>query len=168
MAGGSVRENNADVQAFVVEHDIKTALDVGPGYGTYHRMLGDLIPTMDAVEAWEKYIRRHRLRARYRMVHHCDIRDYTAGFDYDLIIFGDILEHLSRDDAMTVWARAAEQARYGLISVPTVHYPQGAIGGNPFEIHKQEDLTPDEIRRDYGPFVLDKVYEITSTFIRKF
>ena len=108
MAGSSVRENNADVQAFVVEHDIKTALDVGPGYGTYHRMLGDLIPTMDAVEAWEKYIRRHRLRARYRMVHHCDIRDYTAGFDYDLIIFGDILEHLSRDDAMTVWARAAE------------------------------------------------------------
>jgi hypothetical protein len=163
---GSVRENDADVRAFVTEHGIRTALDVGPGRGTYSRILSDLIPVMDAVEVWRPYIGRYQLYDKYRTVTLGDVRDHGK-FDYDLVIFGDVLEHMPREDALAVWTRAGGSARFTLMSVPIICYPQGALKGNPHEVHVQEHLTPDDVRRDYGPFVLDRAYEITGTFIRQ-
>jgi predicted TPR repeat methyltransferase len=164
---GSARENDADVRAFAAEHEITTVLDVGPGIGTYADLLDDLVPVIDAVEVWQPYIAEFDLPGKYRRVIHGDVRAH-AEFDYDLIVFGDVLEHMSRDDALTVWKTAGQAARYGLISVPIVHYPQDAWGGNPHEAHVQEDLIPDDIRADYGPFVFERLYEVTGTFIREF
>jgi hypothetical protein len=163
---GSVRENDTDLREFVLKHSIRTVLDVGPGRGTYSKVLRGLMLTIDAVEIWRPYIRRYDLPRQYRKVIHGDIRDEPIyGGEYDLVIFGDVLEHMTRLEALDCWQRARLAARYVMMSVPIIHYPQRASHGNPYEEHVQEHLTPDIIRDDYGPFVEDWTYEVTGTFI---
>lgn len=165
----SARENDADVIAFVKENKIKTVLDVGAGSGTYGRLLAPYVNTIEAVEIWQPYIERFNLRDIYDKVIERDVRELRQrnfGF-YDLVVFGDVLEHMSRDESLVLW-EAASVADYGLISVPIIHYPQGEEEGNPYEVHVQEHMEPDNIRRDYGPFVFEREYEVTGTFIKKF
>jgi hypothetical protein len=69
---------------------------------------------------------------------------------------------------MAMWQEASRIAHWGLISVPIIHYPQGAEYGNPYEVHVQDHLHPEDLRRDYGPFTYEVEYEITGTFIKKF
>lgn len=166
---GSVRENDEDVLNFVEQNKIERVLDIGAGKGTYGMMLGGWVDAIDAVEVWEPYVDEYELNEIYDSVNIVDVRTLNTNFyrGYDLVIFGDVLEHMSEEDSKAVWKNASS-AKYGLISVPIIHYPQGAEFGNHYEIHVQEHLHPEDIRRDYGPFVLDKVYEITGTFIRKF
>lgn len=164
----SIRENNNDVRAFVATHpEIQTALDVGPGEGTYHTLLGDLIPAMDAIEIWEKNIEEFKLRDRYRTVWHNDIRKWNDKLytgDFDLIIFGDVLEHMEVDEAVAVFNKALEHSKWVLVSVPIVHFPQDAIDGNKHEAHKIEDPLDDLLpvlpkpRYGWG-------YQYTGTFI---
>jgi hypothetical protein len=66
---------------------------------------------------------------------------------------------------MECWNRARQTAKYVMMSVPIIHYPQGPEKGNPHEVHVQEHLTPNMIRDDYGPFVADWCYKVTGTFI---
>ena len=168
---GSTRENNQDVHKFLQSHNIGKILDVGCGQGTYWTLALQSHKSfeIDAVEIWEPYIEQFNLREKYDRVFVDDIRGWSeedfAG--YDLVIFGDVLEHMSHTESVGVWHRA-HSAKYGLISVPVIHYPQGAYGGNPYEIHIQEHLTPEHIRETYGPFILDRVYEITGTFVKEF
>lgn len=165
----SARENDADVLQFVRDNDIKWVLDIGAGSGTYGHLLRSHVERIEAVEVWEPYIKNFNLENIYYRVSNVDVREISEEEfgNFDLVIFGDILEHLSREDSMQVWERASE-AKYGLISVPIVHYPQGAEFGNPYEVHVQEHMHPEDIRRDYGPFVFDKEYEVTGTFIKEF
>lgn len=164
---GSRRENDADVREFIATHNIKTVLDVGPGRGTYARVLDGLDLEMDCVEIWGRYLTRYQLDTKYRHAWVHDVRQW-ADFDYDLVIFGDVLEHMTRDQSLEVWRRCGLQARYGMISVPIVHYPQGESHGNPYEAHVQEHVHATDVRVDYGPFILDREYQVTGTFIRKF
>jgi predicted TPR repeat methyltransferase len=108
----SIRENNNDVRAFVATHDIQDALDVGPGEGTYHMLLGDLIPEIDGVEIWYKNIVDFSLKNRYRDVWNDDIRGFEYIMNYDLIIFGDVLEHMSVVEAITVFLEAKKHAKW--------------------------------------------------------
>src|SRR6185503_14037275 len=128
---------------------------------TYAHVLAGLALTMDAVEIWRPYIRRYDLHRLYRRVLHKDIREHNI-FAYDLVIFGDVLEHMTRLEALACWLKARQQARYVMMSVPIIHYPQGASHGNPYEEHVQDHLTPEMIRDDYGPFVADWCYETTG------
>jgi hypothetical protein len=165
---GSARENDKDLRNFIWHHpEILRVLDVGPGRGTYAKVLKGLGLTIDAVEIWTPYISRYGLEAKYNRVISEDIRLWQD-FDYDLVIFGDVLEHMSADDSLLVWKKASLQATYGMISVPIIHYPQGESHGNPHEVHIQDHLTPDQIRTDYGPFEVDLCYKVTGTFIRRF
>ncbi len=167
---GSIRENDADVVAFVQENNIKTVLDVGAGRGTYGTLLRPHVERIDAVEIWEPYVDQFGLKAIYDTVVIDDIRNFpiAAGRHWDLVVFGDVLEHMSADESQSVWTHASYVSRFGLISVPIVHWPQGAEFGNPHEIHVQEHLHPADIRRDYGPFVFDREYSVTGTFIKDF
>ena len=161
---GSIRENNTDLRQFVIDNQIRTVLDVGPGRGTYAHVLDGLGLSMDAVEIWRPYIRRYDLTRIYRRVLHKDIREHNV-FAYDLVLFGDVLEHMPHLDSTMVWDTAKRQARFVMMSVPIIHYPQEASHGNPYEKHVQEHLTPETVRAHYGPFVLDRVYAVTGTFI---
>jgi predicted TPR repeat methyltransferase len=166
---GSIRENDADVIKFVQENNIKRVLDVGTGRGTYSDLLREHVDFILGVEIWEPYIEEFNLHSKYDKLVNDDIRTWPSFFyeGYDLVIFGDVLEHMTSHESRVVWTKASS-AKFGLISVPIVHYPQGEQFGNPYEEHVQEHMHPEDIRKFYGPFVFDKEYEITGTFIRDF
>ena len=167
---GSARENDNFVLDFVQKNNIKTVLDIGCGKGTYYDLLSGEVTAIDGVEVWQPYIEEFNLRSKYRFLIEKDVRELkpldVSG--YDMVVFGDVLEHMSLEDARNVWEWASWVAQYGLISVPIIHYPQGAEFGNPYEVHVQDHLHPEDIRREFGPFETEALYEITGTFIKRF
>ena len=120
-----------------------TILDVGACDGNWRRLLPEY-PNMDAVEAFKPNL--GRLRG-YRNVFHADIREFPYK-RYDLIIFGDIIEHLTVAQAQAVLAYAVPRCRDMIVAVPFL-YRQGAIYDNPYEVHIQDDLTPELFAQRY-------------------
>ena len=116
-----------------------TCLDVGACDGKWCDLLGHYL-TMDAVEIWAPNIIEHGLKNKYRRVWECDAYDFR--YDrYDLIIFGDVIEHMEIATAQEVLKTAESRCRDMIVGVPYL-YPQDAIYGNPYEEHLQPDLTP--------------------------
>lgn len=66
-------------------------------------------------------------------------------------IFGDVLEHMTVEEAQKVIAYAKEHCNQMLIAVPFL-WEQGAIRGNPNEVHIQPDLTPELFNERYPGF----------------
>ena len=121
-------------------------LDVGAGEGTWHELLPEYV--MDAVEIWEPVA---AALEGYRNVIVKDIISYRYRRDYDLIIFGDVLEHMSVSDAQKVIEYAKGHAKDILIAVPWL-YEQGAVDGNRWQRHIQDDLTPELFAERYPGF----------------
>jgi hypothetical protein len=125
-------------------------LDVGPGAGFWGWELSRLgFVHVDAVEVWGPYVELFNLRKVYQEVFVADVRYFSLLGIYDLVIFGDVLEHLSRADAKEVLGRATADESYALVSVPWM-YPQGPHEGNPWEAHLQPDLTPEIARAEFS------------------
>ena len=121
-------------------------LDVGACDGKWRRLLPEY-PFMDAVEAFTPNA--ERLEG-YREVFNTDIRNFSFNW-YDLIIFGDVIEHLPVDVAQFVLEYARTRCSDMIVAVP-YQYPQGEIYGNPYEVHIQDDLTPDIFAERYPGF----------------
>jgi len=125
-------------------------LDIGPGVGTYAKLLKDLpIERITGIEIYEPYVHTYRLRTYYDEIIVADAReaDFPA---VDVVILGDVAEHMSEDDALRLWDKAraaAKQAVY--LSIPVVHYPQGEIEGNPHEVHIVDDWDHDRILKTF-------------------
>ena len=115
---------------------VSTVVDVGAGGGSAKDFFEPWFPgsRWTAIEAWPAYVPRFLLAQRYAAVLTCDVRK-TSLPPADLYIFGDVLEHMPAPDAIAVWERAREAARWLVISLPIVCYPQGAAEGNPHEAH---------------------------------
>lgn len=141
-------------------------LDVGAGWGKYRNLLPDY-ENMDACEIHQPYVQQERLIDRYRRVFCADVTNpYMAARlgRYDLVIFGDVLEHLEIVSAQ----RVIREVKAAAVVVP-FEYQQGVEEGNQYEIHLQPDLTEDvmaerypelrcmeiEVRRDGAPDDLD-------------
>lgn len=113
-------------------------VEAGPGAGMWSRALrSHHRGWWLGVEVWEPYVDRYALVPDlYDAVMVEDIRRAHLPVATDLIIAGDVLEHLPRGDAVALvesW-----KARPGvalLISTPIVEYHQGALEGNPHETH---------------------------------
>lgn len=127
-------------------------VDVGVGDGTYARLMRDLPDEIvtgggdtvrrvwrdrwTAVEAWQPYVAQFGLDRLYDEVITSDARHlpWTA-YRADLVIAGDVLEHMTRDDAKALLKRIRQGAANLIVSIPVLHLPQGAVGGNPYERH---------------------------------
>tara|TARA_R110001592_G_scaffold59740_2_gene181344 strand:+ start:2933 stop:3439 length:507 start_codon:yes stop_codon:yes gene_type:complete len=123
-------------------------LDVGPGAGTYWKALNDLGYNMDCIEIHKPYIKEFKLKEKYSNVFEGNIMDFDIS-NYDVIILGDILEHLSINDATHLINNISEQQKKCLVAVP-YEMEQGEYKGNVYETHLQADLTP-EIMLDRYP-----------------
>lgn len=172
----SLRDNDAVVASYVQNHGIKSVLDIGPGSGTYGRLLRPHVDTIIGIEAWEPYIKQFDLTNVYDAVIVGDVRTMPPVIThddeenlFDLIIFGDVLEHMSAAESVYLWKKwAPRSARRGIISVPTVLWPQGHVRGNPFEEHVQDLVGADEYEEVLGPFDAAFSYPQTATFFREF
>jgi len=127
-------------------------LDVGPGAGKYGKMLSNPKRFVDGVEIFEPYVEKFGLRKVYRKIFVKNICQFDCGEkEYDLAIFGDILEHLSIDDAKAVLAKFEKKMIPALVLVP-YSYEQEAINGNDHEEHLQPDLTEEIFHKRYPGF----------------
>lgn len=150
--------------------DHNTILDVGPGSGIYSELIhsrGMWFTLLDAVEAWSPYIDEFNLKSKYTNVFNQDIREFN-NFNYDIVIFGDVLEHMSKDDAIELWNKCSRQAKYALISIPIIHYPQGHSFNNPYEEHVKDDWTPKEVLETFFGIIKFELYDVVGIFFADF
>ena len=123
-----------------------TCLDVGACDGKWWSLLNGHM-TMDAVEIFAPNVMQHNLRNKYRSVYTGDIDGY-AYEHYDLILFGDVLEHMEVEKAQRVLAYAQGRCEDLIIGIP-FRYRQGILYGNMYERHIQDDLTEELFRIRY-------------------
>lgn len=96
-------------------------LDVGPGAGTWARMLARLDPAtaVYGVEVCEAYVVRFDLEALYDDVLVADARTADLGA-VDVVILGDVLDRMPVADAAVLWTRARAAARTAVLASLTV------------------------------------------------
>ena len=133
-----------------------TCLDVGACDGKWGLLLNDYL-IMDGVEIYKPNIEKHMLWNIYRKVFDCDIKDLTYS-QYDLIIFGDVLEHMSVEDAQKVLDYAWPRCRDLIVAVP-YQWVNRSHYGNPWEVHIQDDLTPENVLERYPKLKPLFIYE---------
>lgn len=114
-------------------------LDAGAGCGTYGKLLSPSFDTIDACEIFEPYIDEFNLKGIYRNVFNENILNFNYK-DYDYIIFGDIIEHLSVEDAQKILTDISREHIHCMVAIPYT-MEQGEVGGNVYETHLQPDLT---------------------------
>lgn len=121
-------------------------LDIGPGVGTYAKLLrGPAVDRVTGIEVHAPYVETYRLREYYDEIVVADAR--RASFpDCDVVILGDVAEHMTEPEALAVWDKAAHAARRAVfLSIPVVPYPQGEIEGNHHETHVVDDWDHDKV-----------------------
>lgn len=112
-----------------------SCLDVGACDGIWQKMIGEHF-IMDAVEV---YTPNAKGLTGYRTVYNLKIQDLKYEW-YDLIIFGDVIEHMEVEEAQEVLRYANSRCKDMVIAVPYL-YEQFEIYGNPYEKHLQPELT---------------------------
>jgi hypothetical protein len=115
-------------------------LDVGPGVGTYAKLLaGPEVSRITGIEIYAPYVETYRLRQYYDDIIIGDVREVEMP-PADVVILGDVAEHMTEAEAIDLWSRSATAARKAVyLSIPIVHYPQGEIEGNEHEHHVVDD-----------------------------
>lgn len=165
--GGSYSYYKDDVAKYLKKNfkEDATILDVGAGCGTYYEYLHDYFKNIDAVEVFRPNIEIYDLKNKYRNVFFCDIRELEYNY-YDIIIFGDILEHLEINEAQKVLNYALERCKEVIVAVPYM-YEQGPIKDNIYEIHKQPDLTKKNMLERYPQLKLLYGCDAYGYYIKK-
>lgn len=90
---------------------------------------------MTAIEIYEPYVNMFGLPLWYDTIIIADART-SEWPQVDLVILGDVLEHMEHDEALALWQKALEHADKAVIlSLPIVESIQGAWEGNEHETH---------------------------------
>lgn len=168
--GFSDPTNKPWTQQKIAELNPKTVLDVGAGQGVYLNLIRDSLGEdvkISAVEVWPPYIEQFNLRNRYDNLFDIDVRDMES-FDYDLVILGDVLEHMPEPDAIKLWDRISKEAKYAIISIPIIHYHQDAINGNPYEVHVDEDWNTERVLKSFHSIIEHIEFPVTGVFVARF
>ena len=131
---------DSSVRSILAGIDPATALDVGVGAGKYGGMLRKLHSNirLKGIEPHLPYHKKYavRYRAYDQGVATFDARTYLTQNEreFDLIVFGDVLEHMTWSEAIDVVHMAAYQSRWMLLVWPE-RRPQSG-GGVELERHR--------------------------------
>lgn len=141
-SGGSADEGKEVIANWLHEIAPKTVIDVGPGQGVYARIARHVDPAVRVigVEVFFPSVREYELRRLYSDIVIADVRwlswdRLVNKFSPDVVILGDVLEHMRRDEAIEVMDALSWRNIPALVSLPIVDWPQDEIDGNPFEAH---------------------------------
>jgi len=148
----------------------KCVLDIGPGWGTYSRLLKKEGEIWHAVEIHKPYVERFKLHALYEKIFIADVRKFIPNRKYDVIIFGDVLEHMVKEEVINVLKRLQMYTSYIIISLPLdaeTHAPRGTGDidwKNPYELHvsswSNKELINLLCKLDLEIISMEKYYEI--------
>lgn len=148
-----------------------SVLDVGAGFGRWGFLCRCHLGGGESLTA----VPRQRIRIDAVEIHRPNISPvYPAVYDhtyegdarsvlpslgqYDVIICGDMIEHLEKQEAWALIENMKKRARHAvLLAMPFGDCPQGAIGGNEFETHRstwgKEDFKGREVVVKEFPFL---------------
>jgi cyclopropane fatty-acyl-phospholipid synthase-like methyltransferase len=123
-----------------------SVLDVGAGEGKWGKLLKGKVNQIDGVEVWTPYIEKYNLASLYDNLHNINMLDINYDVKYDIMILGDVLEHLKFEDAIKFIEEAKKHITKIYLIIPiSLCVQDGSYFGNPFETHlyqwKDEELT---------------------------
>jgi len=160
----------------MVPGHITTIFDVGAGCGSYYELAKNCANAaeqyrpnikkdmvINGSEIHAPYISHFKLEEKYNSIMNTDIREVAQDLDpHDLFIFGDVLEHLTKDEAIDVLSKIKKKSRFIWLSIPTKacrpwsneynqHEDEWTKSGNPNEQHLHMwDI--EELGFCFGPF----------------
>jgi 2-polyprenyl-3-methyl-5-hydroxy-6-metoxy-1,4-benzoquinol methylase len=163
----SADENKLWVSSLIKEINPFSVLDIGAGSGTYGKICKNLnVSKIDCVEVWKPYIEEFSLNNIYENIFIEDVRNFN-NFNYDLIIFGDVLEHMTKEEALNVYKKSLSSSKFVIFSMPIINYPQGHEHGNPYEEHVVDDWNHEDIMSFFPNIFKHKTFSITGTYVGK-
>jgi hypothetical protein len=124
-------------------------LDVGAGAGKNGKLVRQTgyDYQLDCLEPTNNYISEYNLTSIYNTVYPYNISQFIDSlykFNYDLVIFGDVLEHLFRSQVIDYIDYILYKCKWVIVIWPN-NMPQDDYGNNPYEIHRSNftihDLT---------------------------
>ncbi len=151
-------------------------LDIGCGAGLYGKIIREVFGRnvfIVGVEIFEDYVERFSLDNIYNAIHCEDIRVMAGDLaPVDLIIAGDVLEHLTKEEAIKVVNALRPKCRFLWAALPlkigrpwSVGYaqPESEYVVNPAEQHRH-DWTGEEIQECFNPLFIVP-FLMTGTFL---
>jgi hypothetical protein len=158
-------------------------LDVGIGFGRWGMLVREFCEEwkgrihrenwgvrLEGIEAFPKNVEEYH-HLFYDWVHVGDAAEIIEGMTdrWDLILFGDVLEHFPKEQGQQVLGKARELSRHVLVNIPIgPGWERGGMYDNPWEEHKsswdlEEFMALEPVRhavfteyngRAYGAFLL--------------
>ena len=159
---------NQKIRDYIIERfsPRTSILDVGPGRGKFAHILNEY-HKMDCLEIFEPFVEKYHLQQLYRQVIVEDIRNFRFPAEtYDLVIMGDVLEHLNASEAQKVTKYLHSQGSCILTSVP-YELIQGELEDNIHEVHLQPDLTPEIMKKRYPDLTMIFSCETCGIYVSK-
>jgi predicted TPR repeat methyltransferase len=145
------------------KNSISSILDIGAGSGTYPKLLKNIVPNAKwiGIEAWQPYLEKFSLEQQYDEIHNVDVRNFNwnpLSSKVSVTIAGDVLEHITKDEAVELVNTILDHSEHLIISIPVSYCPQDEFEGNPFEEHIKPDWSDEEMKDTFGHYI--KEYQI--------
>lgn len=131
---------------YVLRHQLaeikpKEIVDFGAGGGKNGSLVRDLLGNdcrLIAVEGYEKTARMLGEQGIYDEVHHKLLQEWLEGNSQrkDLAIFGDVLEHLPRNEIYRALDTSLKSFAHVIVVAPLHELFQGELYGNMLEVHR--------------------------------
>jgi hypothetical protein len=137
----------------------RTVLDIGAGLGKWGFLIREALDFMDGRlerAAWKTRIVGLDAQPHPSPLHDwvydelrtADVRDERPT-GYDLVVLGDVVEHLKKDEGLRLLERLAAANRNVLVMTP-LHYFDQEVEGMPYETHRSHWT-----RADFAPWAHD-------------
>lgn len=143
------------------ELSINRIVDIGPGSGTYINLIkeqNNYCKTAQwiGIEVWKPYVEKYKLEQRYDLIINKDVRliNWAEIGPVSVVIAGDVLEHISKEDAIILVDKILTVSKMLIISIPIVHMPQDHKAyDNPYEEHVKDDWTHNEVMETWSQYI---------------
>jgi cyclopropane fatty-acyl-phospholipid synthase-like methyltransferase len=150
--GRSSFEGKSQIKEWLEHLDIQhnKVLDIGAGAGTYPILYRDTLKDCKwvGVEIWKDYKVKYGLEKHYDTLLIGDARVMQFNY-YDVCFLGDILEHMTKEEAIALVNKLKDTCRYLIISIPIIDYPQDSMHGNPYQAHIKDDWSHKEVMETF-------------------
>jgi len=143
-------------------------LDIGAGSGTYAKFYKKCRNLENVewtgIEVWKPYIDKYKLENRYDIIRHEDVRVANLTERYDIVFCGDVLEHMSKEQAVSLVRKLQKHCSMIIISIPIIYYEQEALGGNEYEVHIEPDWNHEKVINTFEDIVDSETYSVIGIY----
>lgn len=155
----SDRRFNEQIEEFLRTHPALNYFDIGSGAGKYGKMIRKINPQakITGIEADKEYIKRYKTSEHYDEFINDRIENFirdNPAFTTDIVILGDILEHLFKSDGIDLIHYLIYRCKYMVIVFPS-KFVMFDWRGHPTEAHNSVWTQDDFKQFEYEYFKKD-------------